>query len=117
MGHSGFIPLIFGGNHIYCSEPMLLGTSNLPDTIRVAKIMNESDGVLNIYNPACMVYPKENDCEPGDRILVSDKENAERFRTGQKTTWKMSGLQHISNWISILTLIGCVVIIVVRRKK
>ena len=117
MGHSGFIPLIFGGNHVYCHEPMLLGTSNLPDTIRVAQIMNEEDGYLNMYNPACMVYPDTNDCESGDRILVSDTENAQRFRTGQKTTWKMSGLQHFSNWISLLSLIGSGTLIIVLRKR
>ena len=117
MGHSGFIPLIFGGNHIYCHEPMLLGTSHLPDTIRVTTIMDEQDGYLNIYNPACMVYPEENDCESGDRILASDTENAEHFRTGQKTTWKMSPLQHISNWISMFSLIVSVVALVVLRKR
>jgi hypothetical protein len=116
MGHSGFIPLIFGGNHIYCSEPMLLGTSNVPDTITVGPVMQESNGFLNMYNPACMVYPKANDCESGDRILASDKENLERFRTGQKTTWKMSPLQHISNWISLFTLITSLIIIILRKK-
>ena len=117
MGHSGFIPLIFGGNHIYCSEPMLLGSSNLPDTIAVAPVMHERDGFLNMYNPACMVYPEANDCESGDRILASDSENAERFRTGKATTWKMSGLQHFSNWISVLSLIGSVILIIVFRKR
>lgn len=104
MGHSGFIPLIFGGNHIYCSEPMLLGTSSLPDTLAVAPVMQESGAYLNMYNPACMVYPEANNCESGDRILVSDTDNLERFRTGKPTTWKMSGLQHVSNWVSVLTL-------------
>lgn len=115
MGHSGFIPLIFGGNHIYCHEPMLLGSSHLPDTIRVAPIMDEQDGYLNMYHPACMVYPEENNCESGDRILASDAENAELFRTGEKTTWKMSTLQHISNWISVLALLASVIIILRTR--
>lgn len=117
MGHSGFIPLIFGGNHIYCSEPMLLGTSVLPNTITVNPVMHESDGYLNMYNPACMVYPKINNCESGDRVLASDNDNLEAFRTGKPTTWKMSGLQHITNWISVLTLFGSIALLTVLRKK
>lgn len=112
LGHSGFIPLIFGGNHVYCHEPMLLGTSSLPDTIRVAPIMDEQDGYLNMYNPACMVYPKENNCEPGDRIRVEDSANAEAFRTGGDVTWKMSTLQHVSNWLSVLTFFAALATVI-----
>ena len=111
LGHSGFIPLIFAGNHIYCSEPMLLGSSTLPDTITVAPVMQEIDGVLNMYNPACMVYPEENDCQPGDRIALEDAENLERFRRGQKTTWKVSLSQTIAHWVSLLTLFGSLFIV------
>lgn len=106
LGHSGFIPLIFGGNHIYCHEPMLLGSSELPDSIVVAPVNQEIDGAFNLYNPACMVYPEQNGCESGDRIALTDAENLERFRTGKKTTWKKSGLQVVANWISLLTLIA-----------
>lgn len=116
MSHSGFIPLIFGGNHIYCSEPMLLGTSVLPNTITVNPVMHESGGYLNMYNPACMVYPKANNCESGDRVLASDNDNLEAFRTGKPTTWKMSGLQHFANWISVITLFVSIIIIAPRKK-
>ena len=45
---------------------------------------------FNMYHPACMQYPKENNCRPGDRIHVNDADNWERFRMGEKTTWKVS---------------------------
>ena len=117
LGHSGFIPLIFGGNSIYCYEPMVLGSSKLPDTVIAARVDEERDGAFNIYNPACMVYPKQNNCSPGDRISVDDRENLEAFRTGKKTTWKMSTLQHITNWISVLTFFGAIGVLMWRMVR
>ena len=60
---------------------------------------------LNLYNPACFVYPESNDCTPGDRIKVSDMENFEQFVEGKKTQWKVPVMQSILNWVSLLTLL------------
>ncbi|OGJ54545.1 hypothetical protein A2880_00860 [Candidatus Peribacteria bacterium RIFCSPHIGHO2_01_FULL_49_38] len=107
LGHSEFVPFLFGGNDRNCHEPMLWGGGNpeLDDLVPgpVAIVWDER---FNMFNPACMQYPEENDCRPGDRIHVSDAENWERFRMGEKTTWKVSLLQHIGNWVSIFTFIA-----------
>lgn len=66
----------------------------------------ESDGFFNLNNPACMQYPEENDCAPGDRIAVSDRDNFEKFRRGKHTTWKFSRAQKISDWVSLVALVG-----------
>src|SRR3989338_4868023 len=42
-------------------------------------------------------------------FVVAYAENLERFVTGQKTTWKMSALQHAANRISVLSLIAIAV--------
>lgn len=68
-----------------------------------------SEEAFNLNNPACLQYPEENGCHPGDRIAVGDRENFERFRSGERTTWKLSLLQHVSDWVSLAALIGIVV--------
>ena len=42
---------------------------------------------------------------PGDRIAVDDAQNLERFINGEKTTWKVSGLQKLGDWVSLLSLV------------
>lgn len=111
MGHSGFIPMLFGGTEIYCHESMFLGNSVLPDTLVAGPVHQVHDGALNMRNPACMVYPKANNCLPGDRINVGDIENLERFTQGLTTTWKLSPVQHLANilsLVSVLLMIACV---------
>lgn len=117
QGHSGFVPLIFGGNHIYCHEPMLLGSSKLPNTVIAAPVTDIRDGAFNLYNPACMVYPEENDCQPGDRIRLDDQKNFEAFVTGQQTTWTVSPLQRFANWVSVLSLITFLTFLTYRTYK
>lgn len=113
---ASFLPFIQGSNLVTCEEPMLLGTSTLPRTVYAGSITEETDGYYNVYNPACMVYPDANGCKSGDRILVTDKENLERFRTGKPTTWKMSRLQHIANWLSVMSLAASLVLVALRKQ-
>ncbi|PIR48668.1 hypothetical protein COU80_03105 [Candidatus Peregrinibacteria bacterium CG10_big_fil_rev_8_21_14_0_10_55_24] len=73
-----------------------------------------TEGAYNLINPSCYVYPRENDCQPGDRIRTEDRENLERFTHGEPVTWRMSLLQHIANWTSLLTLLSCIGIILLQ---
>lgn len=73
-------------------------TSLVPGPVRAV-----TDGAYNLNNPVCLQYPRENNCAPGDRIAVADHMNFERFRRGERTTWKLSLLQHVSDWVSLIT--------------
>lgn len=100
-----FLPFVEGSTVIDCMEPMLLGSSSLPDTVQVGSV-SEADGeTFNLYNPACMIYPMQNNCAPGDRIALDDNENFAAFTAGEKTTWKQSLWQNVANWLSLLTLV------------
>ncbi len=108
-GHAGFMPLLGGSNLVSCFESILWGSEKpampplTPGPMHFTKA-----GESNLYNPACFQYPEAIRCKPGDRIARDDIENFERFLGGEKTTWKMSWLQHAANWLSLLTLFLCV---------
>ncbi len=107
-GHASFVPLFAGGNLVSCFESILWG-SQKPDmpALTPGPMHFTKSGESNLFNPACFQYPEANNCKPGDRIARDDIENFERFLGGEKTTWKMSLLQHAANWLSLGTLLAC----------
>jgi hypothetical protein len=116
-GQAEFVPLFSGGSHVYCEEPLLWGGTLKMEELVAGDVYLGWNERLNMYNPACFIYPEENDCSPGDRILVDDIENLEQFTTGQKTSWNVPLVQRLLNWISVLSLIVCIGILAVFRRK
>jgi hypothetical protein len=43
-------------------------------------------------------------------------ENFKNFVTGQKTEWNVPVIQRLLNWISVITLIAAVAILMFRKK-
>lgn len=101
-----------------CYEPLLTDatfrkhlTEGVTSTI--------TNGAFNLNNPACLQYPEENNCTPGDLIAETDKDNFQLFINGLPATWKMSTLQHGADRISVLSLIAAMMLCVwaiIRRK-
>lgn len=136
-GVSAFMSVYDGFTNTECTEPMLgtLFAGEFKDTYMgddsgwgkqpiqeltelVPGFVTEiSDGRFNLHNPACFIYPEENDCEVGDRISIYDNENFFRFIESKSVTWKTSLIQRVSNWISLVSLISCVLVLVGYRKK
>jgi hypothetical protein len=98
LGH-----FFIGSTGVSCQES-LIDSQHFPHTVRAAPVALAQSGSLNIYNPACFTYPEANNCQPGDRILVTDQANFEAFVLGQKTTWRRSIWQHIGDGLSVLSL-------------
>ena len=105
-GQAEFVPLFAGANHVYCEEPLLWGDTPDREPLVEGDVYLGWNSRLNMYNPACFIFPEANDCEPGDRILVSDKVNLDRFTQGELATWKVPLMQSILHWISLLTFIS-----------
>ncbi|MDA0376063.1 MAG: hypothetical protein O3A80_01990 [bacterium] len=112
LGQAEFVPLFVGANHVYCEEPLLWGDKPQMEELKAGDVYLGWDDHLNLYNPACFIYPEVNDCEPGDRIAVDDMENFKSFIAGEKTEWNVPIFQRILNWISILTLLAAIGIVV-----
>ncbi len=110
--HNGFI---IGGNDIFvygCSQlnpyESIFGyeLEAFPrKTLTSGPIMQQnSEGYLNIKNPASYVFPKENNLTPGEHFKVSEKENALRFAKYKSFPFKISQRQKIANHITIISL-------------
>ena len=77
-----------------------------------SKKFDEKDGHFSFFNPSCFLFPKENNCLPGDTFKVSEKEKLNQFTSYQKFDFKKNKFQIIANYISIFTLLFCLLYIV-----
>ena len=68
---------------------------------------------LNLKNPACYVYPAENNCEVGDHFTVEQREEASLFAANHAYPFEQSPLQVVANKVSILVFALCIVLVLV----
>lgn len=61
---------------------------------------------LNLRNPACLIYPDENECNPWDGFRREQREQALRFANYHPYEFNVSALQAGANYLSILTLLA-----------
>ncbi len=73
--------------------------------LRPGSVWQERAGNLNIKNPACYVFPEENQCEPGDHFSVQQKDQAFAFSHYRPFSFQMSLIQKIANTLTVGTLI------------
>jgi hypothetical protein len=73
--------------------------------------MSDMDGVLNIKNPACYVYPQANQCRPGDQFTVAQAGDAEKFLNYERFSYLQPLSATLADWLSLLTFLAlpCVV--------
>lgn len=117
-GLEELIPIFSGSNHIHCYESLFWQTDIFKSNpITGGAPAVQADGKYNIYNPVCLQYPQENNCKPGDRIRAEDGENARQFLSGKKTTWKIPIWQRVGNWISVISLIVAVIVIITEGNR
>jgi len=69
-------------------------------------VMSNNGYSYNMTHPASLVFPEENDLSKFQRIPLSDSENFKKFVTYQNPGWKLSKIQQISNYVSIVTIIA-----------
>ena len=70
-------------------------------------VMQVTNGYFNMKNPACYVFPDENNCIPGDHFRVDQKEDLLNFTDYKGYKFNMPQTQHISNWVSLITVLIC----------
>ena len=67
--------------------------------------LDEKDGHFMLFNPSCFLYPKENNCSPGDTFKISEKEKLIQFANYKKFKFKQNNIQIFSNYISFFTFL------------
>jgi hypothetical protein len=85
---------------------------NFHPEIKVGSIWEISDGYYNMTNPAGYVFPEINGTRPFERIPISDKDKLEVFASHKQPDWKIPLYQQILDWVSGLTVLASMFILV-----
>ena len=75
-------------------------------------VFAESGGFLNMKNPACYLFPDENNCKPGDHFRVEQSDELAAFVTNQGFEWQAPAVLRIANWVNLLALAVTMLLIV-----
>jgi hypothetical protein len=95
-----------GASQLLCYNPMFgYGLEHFPiKSLHPGPVLEEANGLLNIKNPACYLYPQENACVPGDHFTLAQREAARDFANYKPFAFEFSVAQRIANWITLVTL-------------
>jgi hypothetical protein len=104
-----------GVSQLYCYEPIFgYGRELLPQkSLHPGPVMEEKEGILNIKNPACYVWPESNDCQPGDHFTAQQKEAAEAFTNYRPYPFHIPPAQVVANWINGLSLLAALSFLII----
>ncbi len=100
--------LISGATNAKCYAPMFgHRLEEYPyGPLREGPTLEARGGLLNIKNPACMVYPEANQCRPGDQFTEDRIDEARNFINYRAFRFEMPWWQKAANGISLLSLIA-----------
>ena len=65
----------------------------------------------NFFNPSCFVFPKENNCIPGDLFKKNQIKNLEKFLNYERFDFNISTSQKIFNYISLISFYFTIIFI------
>ena len=72
---------------------------------------------LNIKNPACYLFAKENNCAPGDHFRAYEREKADAFVHYKPFEFRKSLLQKIADAINAVFLLFCAIVLALETKR
>lgn len=103
----------YGISRLRCYEPMFgYRLEAFPiKTLHPGPVSDVTDGRLNLKNPACYVFPKANNCEPGDQFKVDNKAQANRFASYLPYQFKLPLRQVVLNYVSLIALLACLLVV------
>lgn len=90
--------MIAGASPIGCYEPTMgYRLEKFPvGSLKPGPVFSE-DGSINIKNPACYLFPMENQCAPGDHFRPDQREAARQFVAYKPYAFKFSNRQVWAN--------------------
>lgn len=107
LDFSGNEIMLAGISQMRCYNPSFgYRLENLPPARLVAgDVLTERDGLLNIRNPACYVFPKENGCQPGDQFRADQRREAEAFVSYRPFAFNKGHAQQLADGITLSALL------------
>jgi hypothetical protein len=89
-------------------------------SIQSGDVMTLKNGTYGLINPACYVYPAENNCAPGDRFRADQKMSMLKFMHREEFEAKVSNLRIVAEFaasISALVIALGVFVYLLRRRR
>ncbi len=105
---SGNDVMIAGVSQAQCYNPSFgYRLESLPPAkLELGEVLAEQDGLLNIRNPACFVFPVENGCQPGDQFRADQRAQAEAFVSYAPFPFEKSRAQRVADGVTMGGLIA-----------
>ena len=75
--------------------------------------LREKNGKLNFINPACYLYPNENNCKNDFHFKNYERNELIKFLNYKSYDFKLSKLQIFLNYLSIILFLGSVIYILI----
>jgi hypothetical protein len=96
----------YGVSQLACYAPIFgYALEHFPlKSLHPGRALDESAGVLNVKNPACYVFPRENFCIPGDHFSLARKGDAIKFLSYRPFEFEKSGKQKIADAVTTFAL-------------
>lgn len=121
--HSGNNAIAAGQSEIDCYQPMFgyklehYNASNLhPGPVTDV----DAAGNLNLKNPACYVFPGENQCAPGALFSAAAESYATALTNYLAYGFAMPLRQQVAGWVNVAAIAGCLLVLAttpVRRRR
>ncbi len=101
--------MVDGMSEIECYQPMFgyrLEAFPVGD-LQIGPILTPTaGGELNLKNPSCYLFPRENGCAPGDQFRADQQAALERFAAYRAFPFAQSALQTAADWINLIALVA-----------
>jgi hypothetical protein len=96
-----------GACQIICIEPLFgYREEKLPwHPLHPGAALDAADGVLNIKDPRCELFPVENRCTPGTQFPESSAEEATAFLSWKPLPFERSTRQSLADGVNVLALL------------
>lgn len=105
--------MVRGESQFACYEPVFgYGLEDFPyGNLHLGNVFDEVDGKFNINNPACLLYPEENQCTPGDKLTHDEYGKVKSFIAYEKIEFETPVLQKILQVLSLYTLFLTILVV------
>ena len=97
-----------GESQIFCYEPILgyrAERLNI-DNLRIGAVTTRIGNELNMKNPACYLFPQENQCAAGDNFTLAQTEQMLAFTHYRAWPFEQPTYQSLANWASLFSWIA-----------
>ncbi len=104
-----------GISTIRCYQPLMgYRLEQFPvGALHPGPVFTDGSELINLKNPACYLYPLQNQCSPGDHFQINEKDKAESFTHYQPFDFVQPESQKTATLLSIITLVIVLLILTV----